>query len=259
MTSFSVMNAPRFIAHLASDASVFAYLEEEQGHARQHVYAVAAGMELGLKISEASEPLRNLLEWLGKKNDLLSQRKQSLFQDTKSNWVWRYIPGTRSLLPPVLIESFRPLRQLERVATLFLALQRRIGPLLEEARQKPALRVLLEGAGAERKMMAAFADFTAEMLGIELAHREIAALAILIGYEEPTSDQDETTRRVWKWTNARQNSKDLLTALRQLTGRMATSPTEATTDTVDAMKISGPSPEPPPPPPSGSTFGDLQK
>ena len=169
------MNQPRFIAHLASNASVFAYLEEEQGHIRPHVDALAASMEMGLKISNASEPLRNLLEWLGKKNDVLSQRKQSLFQNAKSSWVGRYIQVTRGLLPPVLVESLQPLRQLERVASLLLALQRRIGPLLEAVQQKPALRVLLEGAGAERRMMAAFADFTAEILGIELAHREIAA------------------------------------------------------------------------------------
>ncbi|WP_426754765.1 hypothetical protein [Myxococcus sp. Y35] len=119
------------------------------------------------------------------------------------------------MLPPELIEGFKSLRQLERVATVLLALQRRIGPLLAAAREKPALRVLLE-TNAEKQMMAAFADFTAERLGIELAHREIAALAVLIGYEEPTSDKEETTRRVQKWVNARQHSKEILAALRQL-------------------------------------------
>ncbi|WP_095990576.1 hypothetical protein [Cystobacter fuscus] len=241
------MNQPRFIAHLASNASVFAYLEVEQDRIRPHVDALAASMEMGLKISNASEPLRNLLGWLGKKNDVLSQRKQSLFQNARSSWVGRYIQVTRGLLPPVLVESLQPLRQLERVATFLLALQRRIGPLLEEVKQKPALRVLLEGAGAEKRMMAAFADFTAEILGIELAHREIAALAILIGYEDPTSDKDETDKRVWKWTNARQNSKELLAALRQLTGQSP--PPTAPTD---------PSPEEPPLPPPQSPFGDLQ-
>jgi hypothetical protein len=112
-------------------------------------------------------------------------------------------------------------------------------------------------------MMAAFADFTAEILGIELAHREIAALAILIGYEEPTSDKDETTKRVWKWTNARKNSKELLAALRQLTGRSppptaTTSPMETTLDAEDTMKSSGPSSEVPLPAPPESPFGDMQ-
>lgn len=241
------MNQPRFIAHLASNASVFAYLEVEQERIRPHVDALAASMEMGLKISNASEPLRNLLGWLSKKNDVLSQRKQSLFLNARSSWVGRYIQVTRGLLPPVLVESLQPLRQLERVATFLLALQRRIGPLLEEVKQKPALRVLLEGAGAEKRMMAAFADFTAEILGIELAHREIAGLAILIGYEDPTSDKVETTQRVWKWANARQNSKELLAALRQLTGQSP--PPTAPTD---------PSPEEPPLPPPQSPFGDLQ-
>ena len=233
------MNLPRFVAHLASDASLWAYFEEEQRRTRQHVYVVAASMELAHKLSAASEPLRHLLEWLGKKNDVLTPRRQGLFQNASNSWVGRHLKATRSWLPPELVDSFKLLRQLERVASLLLALQRRIGPLLAEARQKPALRVLLE-SNAEKQMMAAFADFTAERLGIELAHRELAALAVLIGYEEPTSDKEETTRRVQKWTNARQNSKDLLAALRQLASGSSpstetTAPPEATSDSVDAV------------------------
>lgn len=234
------MNLPRFIAHLASDAALSTYLEEEQGRTRQQVYALAASLDLALKLSAASEPLRNLLEWLGKKNDVLPPRRQGLFQNASNSWVGRHLKVTRSWLPPELVESFKLLRQLERVASLLLALQRRIGPLLAEARQKPTLRVLLE-SNAEKQMMAAFADFTAERLGIELAHQELAALAVLIGYEEPTSDKEETTRRVQKWTNARQHSKELLAALRQLAS--ASSPSsvttlspEATSDSVDAVK-----------------------
>lgn len=215
------MGTPRFVAHLASDDSIWAYFEGEQKRTREQIYAVAASMELALKFSTASEPLRQLLEWLGG-HAPLSQPEHSLFQNARRSWMGRHIEITDDLLPPVLIGLFQPLRQLERLALPLLALQQRIAPLLEEVRQRPALGVLLQADAAQR-MMVAFADFMAERLGIELAHRELAALAVLIGHEAPTSNKDETDRRVWKWTDARRHSKEILAALKGLAHQSAPS------------------------------------
>jgi hypothetical protein len=253
------MGTPRFVANLASTEAIWAYLEREQKRTREDISTVAASMELALQFSTASEPLRQLLEWFGE-NEPLSQPEHSLFQNARRSLVGRYINVSHSLLPPVFVELFQPLRQLERIALPLLVLQRRIAPLLEEVRQKPTLGVLLH-ADATQRMMVAFADFMAERLGIELANRELAALAILIGHEDPTSDQKETDKRVWKWTDARRHSKEILAALKELArqsppSQVPTSPAETALDAVDTMTASGPSPAAPSPAPSPSLDGN---
>lgn len=214
------MSASRFIPHLASDKTLWAYFLEERKRSREQVYSFIASMELGQSIARSSKHIRALVDWFrNDKGGLMSQAIQERTSVAAGSSVGRHIRDARKNLPPVLIEVFQPLRQLERLATLISHLQRRIGRLLDELAKKPALQLLLEPMG-EKQAMAAFADFAAETLGIEpLTHREMAALYVLGGHEECTDSQVETERRIENWADVRGNSKWILEALRQLAGR----------------------------------------
>ena len=195
------------------------------------VYALMACLDLGWHIAHGSRRVGPLVEWFrNDKGGLMSQASQERASVAAGSLVGRHMHIAWKHLPSALIESFQPLRRLERLATLIGLLQRRIGRLLDELAKKPALQPFLEPMG-EKQAMAAFADFAAETLGIQpLTHRELAALAVLGGYEEFTDSQVETERRIENWKDVRGHSKRLLEALRQLAGRTPARGAPASTD-----------------------------
>jgi hypothetical protein len=225
------MTPSRFTPHLASETTLWAYFQDEQQRARALVYALMSSMDMGFHIAQVSKPFRSLMDWFrNEKGGLMSPAKQRLTGEAAGSLVGRHTRAARQHLPPVLLEGFRPLRQLERLATLIGILQRRIGRLLDDLAEKPALQPFLEPMG-EKQAMAAFADFAAETLGIRLTHREMAALAVLGGYEPFTDSQVETERRIQNWQDVRENSTRLLEALRQLAG---SPPVRGATDSPEA-------------------------
>lgn len=230
------MAESRFKPQLASNGTIWTYFLEERKRTREQVYGLMTAMELGAFISDASPLLAALRTWLRTESEEIERHANK--DPLRGTAVTAFTRSTRQHLPPALIEAFRPLRMIERVAVLLRVLQRRAGRLFAELKATPALQLFLESPG-KKQMMAAFADFAAECLGIERPTlRELAALYVLGGYdpeEDFTTDKEETERRITAWTNVRRNSDEILQKLRELTGQNPT--------TRGAVNSSSPDPE----------------